>query len=464
MALVMLFQCASLIGCKDDSIPPETSARIEQTSPETKAEEVSTEVLQTEAPALIFDSEAVYYPIIRSSNADAIETGAAVDLNKALKECYSGEGKSSIKEDFFAGQKKGEYYEIEGSEILIGLTNRKESFDIHSTLAENQYAIKKVGDKIVIVGYDSYTTAAAVEVFINEFLSAPSEKLEIAPAFELRGESSLRKISVNENATYRIMTWNLGCMVSEDNHGEIECADILLRYLPDVLGLQECNAAVHNKVLTSLPDYYEFANKKHTGKSTVNYTPIIYNTRLFKLVKSDLVWLRGRYTGTNTKSLNWAVLEDNNGNKFAVINFHGAVCSNSYSGYENYTSAQLSAQAHEWKLDNVAQVIEIKNSIIAEFGSIPVMVTGDNNFNSGSEQYANMKADGFTDAEHTARISKMPGYRTSYSYGTVPGEGLSIDHVFGMNGVDFVTHAVVRGEDVWKASDHCPVYVDFNLE
>ncbi len=460
MILTMILQCAFMAACNGNELPENT---LPDSTVYENAETSNEETQKSDQPALIFDSSAVYYTIIRGTYADSIEVGAAVDLNNAIKSCYSGEGKTSIKDDFFIGQVKGEIYDIEGCEILVGLTNRRESQDVYSSLPENGYAIKKIGDKIVIVGTDSYATAQAVEVFIAEFLSSPVDKLELDTTLEISGEANLRKISINENATYRIMTWNLGCMVSEDKNGEIECAEILLKYLPDILGLQECNAAVHNKVLNSLPDYYKFANKKHTGKSTVNYTPIIYNSNLFTLVKSDLVWLRGRYTGTNTKSLNWAVLEDKNGDRFAVINFHGAVCSNSYSGFENYTSSQLSAQAHEWKLDNVAQVLEIKDAITAEFGNIPIMITGDNNFNSSSEQYAILTSKGFTDAEHTARISRMTGYKTSYGYGSVPGEGLSIDHIFGLNGVDFVTHTIVRDTDVWKASDHCPVYVDFNI-
>ncbi len=453
LALAMLLQCL-LLGACTEGTPGQT------TSPESSEE-------QTEAKpvsSLIFDGESIYYPIIRGGYADETEIGAAVALNLALKKIYTGEAKSSIKEDFFIGQKKGEYYDIEGCEILVGMTNRRESLTVYQTLSQDEYAIKAVGEKIVIIGYDPYVTLAAVDAFIEKYLSAPAERLELDVALDIRGKASLRKIKLNEEATYRIMTYNLGCMVSEDAGGEKECVDILIRYLPDIYGLQECNKAVHTKVLSELPDYYAFANETHTGKSTVNYTPIIYNTRLFKLLESDLVWLRGRYTGTNTKSLNWAVFEDNSGVKFALVNYHGAVCSNSYKGFENYTSAQLSAQANEWKLDNVAQVIEIKNAIIAKYGNIPVMVTGDNNFNSSSQQYANVLADGFTDAERTARISKMTGYKTSYGYGSVPGEGLSIDHVFGMGGVDFVTHTVVRGDDVWKASDHCPVYVDFNLK
>ena len=234
---------------------------------------------------------------------------------------------------------------------------------------------------------DNESNESIVDLHKYFMSQKPTEQNNFTGIFEDKNiifimAESFDEIAIDKDSTYRIMTWNLGCMVSDTNKGEVECVEILLRYLPDVMGLQECNSAVHSKVLKNLPSFYAFANKTHNGSSTVNYTPIIYNTELFTLIKSDIVWLRGRYTGTNTKSLNWAVLEDKTGAKFAVINYHGAVCSNSYKGFENYTSAQLTQQALDWKLDNVVQVIEVKNAIIAEFGNIPIMVSGDNNFNS----------------------------------------------------------------------------------
>lgn len=424
----------------------------------------STNEEQTKTSVVLFDKDEIYYTIVRGTYAGNIAVNAVVSLNTAFREVYPGSWKVSIKDDFFKGQDRNETYEIEGKEILVGITNRKESHLVYDSLKKDQYAIEIIGDKLVIVGYDDYATAAAVECFINTYLSSPiNDKFELDVNTKISGEASLRKIQLNSEAKYRIMTWNLGCMVSEDNHGEVECIDILLRYLPDVMGLQECNSAVHNKVLKNLPEFYAFANKTHKNSSTVNYTPIIYNTELFTLVKSDVQWLRGRYTGTNTKSISWAVFEDGDGARFALINYHGAVCSNSYKGFENFTSSQLNEQALEWRLDNVVQVCEIKNAIVSEFGEIPIMVSGDNNFNSSSQPYKNLTADGFIDAELTARISKTTGYKTSYSYGNVPGDGLSIDHIFGLYNIDFVAHNIVRGDDVWKASDHCPVYVDFNV-
>lgn len=454
LALSMILGAVSFVGCESEDVP-ETTESLAETAPETEPIPTS---------ALIFDKDAMYFTVVRSTYAGTVVIESVKSIVAAFREKSSGEWNTAIKDDFVKGQTRDSVYELEGKEVLIGLTNRKESHDAYATLNKDEYVIKFVGEKLVIVGYDEYATAAAVTAFIDTYLSSNNiETLDLALGLEIKGESSLRKIAVNSEANYRIMTWNLGCMVSADKNGEAECIDIIIRYLPDIIGLQECNSEVHTKVLGNLPDFYAFANKKHNNSSTVNYTPIMYNTQLFKLVKSDVVWLRGRYTGTNTKSLSWAVFEDNGGAKFALINYHGAVCSNSYKGFENFTSAQLTEQATTWKLDNVVQVLEVKQAIVAEFGNIPIMVSGDNNFNSSSQPYKNLAADGFTDAELTARVSRMTGYKTSYSYGNVPGEGLSIDHVFGINGVDFVAHGIVRGDDVWKASDHCPVFVDFNI-
>lgn len=176
-------------------------------------------------------------------------------------------------------------------------------------------------------------------------------------------------------------------------------------------------------------------------------------------------WLDGRYTGTNTKCLCWAVLKDSAGKTFGMINFHGAVCSNKYSGYENYSSAQLNEVAAAWRLDNVRQIIDVRKRIQSKYGDITVTVGGDCNFKEDSDPYKNLIADGFADAEKTARVKITTGYTTSFSYGKFYTSGKSIDHIFQRGGaVDFVVFDIVRDNDVKTGSDHCPIFVDFNLK
>ena len=157
------------------------------------------------------------------------------------------------------------------------------------------------------------------------------------------------------------------------------------------------------------------------------------------------------------------LFEDKNGETFALINFHGAVCFNTYKGFENYTKAQLSAQVNEWRKGNARQLLEVRDRLIGKYGAIPVMINGDCNFNSSSEAYKILTAGGMQDAEFTARISKVTGYKTYFPFGSTSVEsGGSIDHIFGYNSVDFVVHNIVRESQVFTATDHCPVYVDFN--
>ena len=160
------------------------------------------------------------------------------------------------------------------------------------------------------------------------------------------------------------------------------------------------------------------------------------------------------------------MFEDKNGDRFAVINFHGAVCSADYTGYENMTSEQRNQQALAWRIDNVRQIIEIKDRIVAKHGSIPIMVTGDYNFNSTSEPYKNLTAAGFTEAELIARESRLENYKSYYSYGSATslGTGKSIDHIFMINDIDFVAHNIVGDSIAFTASDHMPVYADFNVK
>ena len=409
---------------------------------------------------LISDAENDY-KLIRGTYAPEVEVAAATSIYTALKNKYSEIMDDRLyTDDWIKGVGKNEIYEGDEFEIVVGYTNRKESRDVYAELSADEYIIRVVGNKIIIIGYDEYSTSSAATEFVNKYVSpADDGALRIPKDLNIKGKAELRKVAINAEASYRIMTWNLGCAVGVAN----DAVDIILRYLPDVLCLQESNKEVHQSVISKLPEYMQYATKFHSNGSTYVYTPILYNSNLFTLVDSGVEWLDGRYTGTNTKSVAWAVLKDQNNETFAVINFHGAVCSADYKGYENMTDTERSTIANNWRIDNVRQVIEIKDRIITKQGSIPVMVMGDCNFNQDSTPYANMTKAGFVTAEKTARLSKVTGYATYFKYGTNIKTGKSIDHIFQLGGIDFVAHMIVRDKIVETASDHCPVYTDFNI-
>jgi len=409
---------------------------------------------------LLLDGNEGDYKIIRAEKAEAFEISAATGLNGELMNKYGDVWDRKLTDDFVKG-KKGQIIESDDREILIGYTNRKESRDVHATLGKDEYTIRVVNNKIVIIGEDQYATNAAVTEFINKYVKpADNKTLSIPRDLNENGVCELRKVPLYNGSSYRIMTYNV---VGADGNVE-QASELILRYLPDIVGFQECNKDAHTKIVSTLPDYYSVANEFHSNKKTYNYTPIAYNTNLFTLVDSGLEWLDGRYTGTNTKSIAWALFEDKSGARFAVINFHGAVCSASYKGFENMTDAERSQQALTWRIDNVRQIIEIKDRIFAKHGALPLMVTGDYNFNSSSEPYKNLTAGGFEEAEIIAK-NKTAGYKTYYKFGstTTAQKGLSIDHIFKINGIDFINYNTVRDSTAFTASDHIPVYADFNV-
>lgn len=436
----------------------------ETTSPETTAEPtVTTEPADSADGSVLYlvtDAEADC-KIIRGSYASSVETNAATAIYNALKAKYADIiDKKMYTDDWIKGVGKNEIYEGDELEIVVGYTNRKESRDIHAELSMNEYAIRVVGNKVIIIGYDEFTTSSAADEFVKKYVNTAEDGAFTVPKdLNVKGKAELRQVAIRPEASYRIMTWNLGVGVGVEK----DVITVLFRYFPDILCLQEANKAVHQDVVAQLPEYMSYATQFHANDSTYVYTPILYNNNLFTLVDSGVEWLDGRYPYTNTKSVAWAVLKDKNGESFAVINFHGAVCSDSYKGYENMTSAERNQIALNWRIDNVRQIIEIKDRILKKQGEIPVMVMGDCNFNQDSVPYANMTKAGFVTAETTARLGKVTGYATYFNYGTSIKTGKSIDHIFQLGGIDFVTHMIVRDKLVETASDHCPVYTDFNI-
>lgn len=402
------------------------------------------------------------YTIIRAEYAETYEVTAAKNLNVAFMDKFEKNWPRSITDDFVKG-KKGEVIENDSLEILVGYTNRKESRDVYESLGNDEYKVCTVNNKIVIIGKNQYATLKAMDEFIAKYVTpAQGETFSVPEDILMTGVCDLRKIPIHDQASYRIMTYNLGCAVGVAE----DATELLLRYLPDIIGFQEANQKIHTTVINTLPENYKIANEFHSNGKTCNYTPIVYNSELFTLKDSAVEWLVGRYTGTNTKSIAWALFEDRSGEQFAVINFHGAVCSASYKGFENMTSEERNQQALEWRIDNVRQVIEIKDRITSTYGNIPVMVLGDYNFNSTSQPYKNLTNAGFTEAENIARESRLAGYKSYYSYGsaTALAKGNSIDHIFQINNVDFVVHNIAGDEIAFTASDHMPVYADFNIK
>ena len=436
---------------------------VENTTVDTQ-QTTDTEEAKDESLLELFKSSQTEYKIIRSDEADDITVEAATSLKSEI-DSKSG-ATFEIKDDWQADANNGETVYNAELEILVGQTNRQESREIYDTLVGDEYSVCIKNNKLILIGRTSIAAEAAVQAFIDEYLVLDNiVSLTIPKDLLMTGSQTTREISLCAGTQLRIMTFNIKG-VSEDIATRAEyVVDSVLFYLPDILGMQEVQGGVYAQVIDKLDSYYKVAECMHAnGLGTANYTPILYRYDRFTLVTAGVEWLESRYTGTNTKSISWAVFDDNQtGVRFGVINLHGAILSNSYTGYENMTSAQMSVIEAEWCVDNVRQMLEIMTDLKSVYGEIPFMFTGDFNSTRVSDALKNAVSAGLSEAEMTAVKRQCIGYKTSHTIGTAPITGYSIDHIFATSSVTFGYYGVGKTECDLAASDHCPVYADISF-
>ncbi|MBP5292813.1 MAG: hypothetical protein J6023_01635 [Clostridia bacterium] len=139
-----------------------------QDEPATTDSETGTETAVKLIP--LFEGGSFKYRIIRNDLLESTdpEVEAAVLLRRALN-LVTG-GSIELKTDF---EDRTDNEEID--EILIGNTNRQASKDVIASLGGDEYALKKVGHKIVIAGATGKGTLAAVKEFLSLYGSYISE-------------------------------------------------------------------------------------------------------------------------------------------------------------------------------------------------------------------------------------------------------------------------------------------------
>jgi len=264
----------------------------------------------------------------------------------------------------------------------------------------------------------------------------------------------------------RIMSFNTQGVTKDADERFPYIIESILLYLPDILGIQEAGKKIHANVIEKINNYYAVACDMHEN-GPVNYTPILYRMDKFNVVDAGVEWLDSRYTGTNTKSVSWAVFKckcDNSGMQVGVVNMHGAVLSNKYIGYEETTREERHEVCTVWRVDNVRQMLGIKDRLIDEFGDMPFILMGDFNCGSDSEAYKAMINAKLCEAETTASDLFSSGKQTIHEIGQLPIDGISIDHIFGTSDIIFDLYGVGNTAHDLLSSDHCPIFTDVSIE
>ena len=243
-------------------------------------------------------------------------------------------------------------------------------------------------------------------------------------------------------------------------------ADVVESYRPDIINFQECTDPCKNMlmdVLNRVEEYVLVCDK--IGNMTCA-TPIIFNSSVFDYIDSGTEMLKDAYDGVKTKSLSYVVLEEKQTGKGLIhLNFHGAVCTPNYDGYEGFTSEECSSIAMVWKEGNVKQVMEKAELLKSMYGDLPVQFSGDCNFNEDSIPYAMVCDAGYFDAEKSAIEEKtQDGLKSNHPLAGEAIEGKTIDHIFADGKLTLLKHHIERGHDALIASDHCPVLASIKME
>lgn len=160
---IILFACICLPLWACGNTAAETSADITNGS----AEEETT---ANEEDIIIAKDKRAYYTIVAPSNG--LEYTAAFNLYKAFRSEYK------IEFDFDSDGRTTKPYEI-----LIGRTGREESKNALKDIKANEYIIRVVDEKVVILGKNTELTVLAVDYFLNNLVDANTGNCIIADSF-----------------------------------------------------------------------------------------------------------------------------------------------------------------------------------------------------------------------------------------------------------------------------------------
>lgn len=156
LALLMLAGCNNT-GADNDTTTP--------------AQDTSLPTSDTEQNGKILFSDDVSYTIIRAEDSPQVITDIAVALKNRIADML--ESKSiKINTDWV---RRGEQPDPETREILVGYTNRDETAQVIQTLNSGDFAIRTVGNKVVIAACTADDLRTAAEYFTSQLVSVEKQ-------------------------------------------------------------------------------------------------------------------------------------------------------------------------------------------------------------------------------------------------------------------------------------------------
>lgn len=253
--------------------------------------------------------------------------------------------------------------------------------------------------------------------------------------------------------SFQVMTYNIRYDNPADSanawpNRKHKVFDLLKKYDPDLLGLQEVLHHQLTEITGAISQYASVGVGRDDGKQAGEYSPILFKKTRFDLLDHNTFWLSEQPTVPGSKSWDaaitriatWALLQDKqSGRKFLVINTH---------------FDHMGAQARK----ESAAIIKTKATELSP--EVPVIITGDFNCTPEEAPYQLM-----TDGELIELVDP-----TSQPMGTFCGfevnkiECKTIDYVFLSSEWRADRYKVISDNDgKYYPSDHLPVTLSVSL-
>ncbi len=325
-------------------------------------------------------------------------------------------------------------------EILVGCTCRAES---KVELALMEYAIKQVGQKLVITGAGLFSTEQAIEAVENYY--AENGSLCGLPT----GVTDIRPVFSACEGDYRIMEYNVlveypgwGCEKVRNPEVEVRrelIASMILAAEPDAVVLCEMFEKWSAQLPPLVEHKYECVAWNRVEDEYSNRTPIIYNKHRFELLEGGYENIAIKKT-KNRRVVTYAVLKERaTGNKLIVFGTH----------FESILKDNTPAENEEARMAQVALLKAVVDGVLSRHEGA-VAITGD--FNTGPRKPDHRAYD--------TLLSTLCDYENAVGKNPI----VSLDQMFIAKNSEIVSALIDTSRWVPFASDHKPVICDIKVK
>lgn len=249
--------------------------------------------------------------------------------------------------------------------------------------------------------------------------------------------------------TYNIRYDNPGDGPNQWSRRKDKVAELIRKYDPDIIGVQE---ALHHQLVdmrTDLKQYEFFGAGRDDGKQKGEYSAIFIRKNRFDVLDGNTFWLSETphvpgsksWDAAITRVVTWGKLRDKKSKKtFVMINTHF-----DHIGKESRKHA--------------ASIISDSAAVMGK--DLPVIITGDFNFTREQPPYKVMMDDSSFRVIDTAP-SNAPGTACGFEVGARP--CTAIDYIFHSPQWKAQGYKVIQDNDGrYYPSDHLPVVVSLSL-